>query len=177
MWFVVCVFWLAALTKGGRACIPQNEPLFDMKLKSLFSTGLAATPVHTGQFSPGADTQEIHFARPASGRYFCLEALSAHDGKAFAAVAELELLDAAGQRLGHEGWTIAYVDSEEREKEDGSAENAIDGQVANFWHTQWGAAQPPYPHRLVLDLGQTCVVSGIRYVPRQGADTVTGRIK
>ncbi|HWH72583.1 MAG TPA: discoidin domain-containing protein, partial [Candidatus Sulfotelmatobacter sp.] len=111
------------------------------------------------------------------GRYFCLETLSAQDGKPYAAIAELDLLDAAGKPLSHEGWTIAYVDSEEREREDGTAENAIDGQVANFWHTQWGGASPNHPHRLVLDLGQTREIAGFRYVPRQGAGAVGGRIK
>jgi beta-galactosidase len=137
----------------------------------------STAPVYNGQFAPGRETQEVRFTSPASGRYFCLEALSSQDGQPFAAVAELDLLDAAGQRLGHDGWTIGYVDSEERDREDGSAENAIDGQTANFWHTQWGNAQPPYPHRLVLDLGATRTTSGLRYTPRQGADNVAGRIK
>lgn len=134
-------------------------------------------PAYAGSFAPGTSLQEIHFATPARGRFFCLEALSAQDGKPFASVAELTLLDAAGQPLSTEGWTIAYVDSEEREREDGTAENAIDGQTVNYWHTQWGAAQPGYPHRLILDLGQTREVSGLRYVPRQGAAHLTGRIK
>jgi len=92
-------------------------------------------------------------------------------------VAELELLDAASSPLSHEGWSIGYVDSEEREREDGSAENAIDGQTANFWHTQWGSASPIHPHRLVLDLGQSCSIGGLRYVPRQGGAGVSGRIR
>ena len=136
-----------------------------------------ATPVHAGQFRPGADMQDVRFGAPATGRYFCLETLSAHDGKPYAAIAELDLLDAAGKPLSHEGWTVAYVDSEEQTREDGSAENAIDGQVANFWHTQWGDASPDHPHRLLLDLGQTHSISGFRYVPRQGAGAVGGRIK
>jgi beta-galactosidase len=69
------------------------------------------------------------------------------------------------------------VDSEERAKEDGTAENAIDGQTANFWHSEWGAAQPGHPHRLILDLGQSREVHGFRYVPRQGTGAVGGRIK
>ena len=32
----------------------------------------SATPVHTGSFAPGMDTQEIKFAAPATGEYFCL---------------------------------------------------------------------------------------------------------
>ena len=86
-------------------------------------------------------------------------------------------MDASGKPLSHEGWTVAYVDSEEREREDGSAENAIDGQTANFWHTQWGSTSPNHPHRLALDLGRRQSISGFRYVPRQGAGDVGGRIK
>jgi hypothetical protein len=65
-------------------------------------------------------------------------------------VAELDLLDAASKPISYDGWTIAYVDSEERASEDGSAENAIDGQTADFRHTEWSAAQPNYPHKLAL---------------------------
>jgi beta-galactosidase len=134
-----------------------------------------ATPVCTGAFAPGSDTQEIKFAAPAAGKYFCLEALNAQDGKPYAAVAELDLLDASGQPLSHNGWTVAYVDSEERMGEDGTAENAIDGQTANYWHTEWKNSSPGYPHRLILDLGQSQTISGFRYVPRQSEGG--GRIK
>ena len=134
-----------------------------------------ASVVHSGSFAPGGDTQDIKFTAPATGRFFCLESLNAQDGKAFAAVAELDLLDANGAAISHNGWTIAYVDSEERNGEDGSAENAIDGQTANYWITEWKNASPSHPHRLILNLGQAQTVSGFRYVPRQGDNS--GRIK
>jgi beta-galactosidase len=67
------------------------------------------------------------------------------------------------------------VDSEERTAEDGSAENAIDGQTANFWHTEWKNASPNHPHFLTLNLGRSQTVFGFRYVPRQGEGG--GRIK
>jgi len=135
----------------------------------------AATPIHSGSFAPGADTQDIKFAAPATGKFFCLESLNAQDGKPYAAVAELDLLDVGGNAISHNGWTIAYVDSEERTGEDGSAENAIDGQTANFWHTEWQSASPNHPHQLILNLGKAQTISGFRYVPRQGQET--GRIK
>lgn len=131
--------------------------------------------VHTGAFAPGGDTQDIKFSAPATGKFFCLEGLNAQDGKPYAAVAELDLLDTSGAAISHNGWTIAYVDSEERLAEDGTAENAIDGQTANFWHTEWKNASPGYPHRLILNLGQSQTISGFRYVPRQGEGG--GRIK
>ena len=135
----------------------------------------AATPIHSASFAPGADTQDIKFAAPATGKFFCLESLNAQDGKPYAAVAELDLLDASGNAISHNGWTIAYVDSEERTGEDGSAENAIDGQTANYWHTEWQSASPNHPHQLILNLGKAQTISGFRYVPRQGQET--GRIK
>ena len=135
----------------------------------------SVAPAHSGTFAPGADTQEIKFIAPASGKFFCLESLNAHDGQPYAAVAELDLIGADGKTISHDGWTVAYVDSEEREKEDGSAENAMDGQTANFWHTQWGSASPDYPHRLIFNLGKTQTISGFHYVPRQG--DAGGRIK
>ena len=128
-----------------------------------------------GAFAPGADTQEIHSLNSASGKFFCLESLDAFDGKPYAAVAELDLLDAGGNAISHNGWTIACVDSEERAGEDGAAENAIDGQTANFWHTEWKNNSPNHPHRLILNLGKTQTISGFRYVPRQGDGG--GRIK
>lgn len=134
-----------------------------------------ARVVHTGTFAPGGDTRDIKFEAPATGRFFCLEGLNAFDGKPYAAIAELDLLDANGNAISHNGWTIAYVDSEEHIGEDGAAENAIDGQTANYWHTEWKNAQPNYPHRLILNLGQSQTISGFRYVPRQGSES--GRIK
>ncbi len=139
---------------------------------------LAQLPVvQTGTFAPGSTLQEVKLTQPATGRYFALESLSALDGGPYAAIAEIGLLDETGKPLSAEGWTIADVDSEERVGEDGTAENAIDGQTANFWHTEWSAAKPTHPHHLTLDLGRSVTVGGFRYTPRQGPDTVAGRIK
>ncbi|MEA3187501.1 MAG: beta-galactosidase [Chthoniobacter sp.] len=132
-------------------------------------------PAHTGAFDQGPQTQEVHLAEVVEGRQFCIETLSAHDGKEFAAIAELDILDADGKAIPHTQWTIPFVDSEEVVKEDGSALNAINGQVADFWHTEWSAAAPPHPHRLLIDLGTSVRVGGFRYTPRAG--TATGHIK
>ena len=133
---------------------------------------LIARRSRPAQFTPGEATQEAKFTLPATGKFFCLESLNAQDGKPYAAVAELDLLDANGNAISHNGWTIAYVDSEERAGEDGSAENAIDGQTANFWHTQWSDAQPDHPHFLISNLGQSQVISASatsRVRPREAA--------
>ncbi len=137
----------------------------------------SAKPVLAATFAPGTALQEVKFGAPAKGRYFCIESLNAFDGKSFAAISEFDVLDESGKPLSHDGWSVAYVDSEEREKEDGTAENAIDGQTANYWHTQWSAASPNHPHQLILDLGKSQTISGFRYVPRQGPPDAAGRIK
>ena len=134
-------------------------------------------PAFTGTFAPGAALQEVKFPAPVRGRFFALESRNAHDGKPYAAIAELGLLGADSQPLSAAGWTIASVDSEETEREDGSAGNAIDGQTANFWHTQWGSASPDHPHLLVIDLGKAEAIGGFLYTPRQGGANVGGRIK
>ena len=161
---------LATPVTAGTPVILKARPSVRLNLD-------VANVILTGQFSDGTEAQEVHFSQPVSGRYFCLETLSAQDGRAYAAVAELDLLDHAGQPLPRTGWKIAYVDSEEQEREDGSAENALDGDPATYWHTQWSAGAPNHPHHLVLDLGQSQTITGMRYLPRPGSGMVGGRIK
>jgi len=60
-------------------------------------------------------------------------------------------------------------------KEDGTADNAIDGQISNFWHSRWSADRAKGPHALVVDLGAPAAVAGFRYTPRQ--DNRNGRVK
>jgi beta-galactosidase len=102
--------------------------------------------------------------------------LNAHDGKPYSAISEFDILDPNGRSISHQDWTISYVSSEELAGEDGSASNAIDGQSANFWHSEWKNKQPAHPHRLVIDLGSEYRIGGFRYTPRAGDDT-PGRIK
>jgi beta-galactosidase len=133
-------------------------------------------PVHNAQFSSGERMQQIKFSTSCKGRYFCLEALSSFDNKPNAAIAEIDILDSNNNPISHQNWTIAYVSSEELMKENGSAENAIDGQTFNYWSSKWSTQQPNYPHYLVIDLGKDENIAGFQYVPR--ADTSsTGKIK
>lgn len=110
-----------------------------------------------------------------NGQYFCIEALDAHDGNAFTTIAELELIDANGKDIPRNNWKIIYADSEETSGDDGRAENIFDLQFTSIWHTQWQDQQPKHPHRLVIDLGSTKSIKGIKYLPRQ--DSKNGRIK
>ena len=139
------------------------------------AAGLA--PAVEGRFTAEIQWQETRFTNPAKGRYLCLEALNSHDGKQVAAVAELDALDAKGEAASKTNWKILWVSSEETSAEAGDAENVLDGQPASHWHTEYSANKPNFPHRLVIDLGQSQTVTGIRYMPRGGRPGDPGRIK
>lgn len=130
-------------------------------------------PTLHGAFTPTSGIQEARFDKPVTAQQLCFEALSSNDGKSVAC-AEFEILDADGKPLSHATWTIPYVSAEDVAKQDGSADNAIDGQTANAWHTP---ANTRLPVRLLIDLGKPTPISGIRYVPPQGNDQTPGRVK
>jgi len=128
-------------------------------------------PVQEGTFTDQIRPQEIHFAAPAAGRYLCLDALNAFDGKSLASVAELEAVDPSGQLVPRTNWKLLWVDSEETERE---GENALDGQSSSQWDSAHSGAT--YPHEMVIDLGERIAIGGIRYLP--SSDTKNpGRIK
>jgi len=161
-----------------------DKPILDMQRNELdFARGptpqghlALGKPAYTGTFATGSEPQEVKFPEPIEGKQFCIESLNAQDGKPYAAIAELDLLDPAGKSIPHTAWTIAYVDSEELVGEDGSAGNAIDGQVTTHWHTAWKTEKPGHPHQLVIDLGETVPIGGFRYTPRAG-ENQAGHIK
>lgn len=126
------------------------------------------TPVAQGTLDSGNGWQTVKFARPATGRYLAIEALSAQDGQEFAQIAELYALDNKGQRLSREPWTAKYADSESAEQENRTADKTFDLQESTYWSTMKGN---PYPHLLVIDLGSEQTLTGIDYLPRaeQGA--------
>jgi beta-galactosidase len=130
-------------------------------------------PTHTGSFAAGSGLQEVKFEKPVTAQQLCVEAVSSQDGKNGASMSELEILDESGKPLSHATWNVAFVSSEDL-RQDGSADNAIDGQTANAWHT---AGNARFPQRLVIDLGKPTTVTGIRYLPAQGDDQTPGRIK
>lgn len=133
---------------------------------------------HRGTFAPGGEAQRITFPKPLRGRYFALEALDAHDGGKSASIADLTLFASEGKQLSSQLWTIASVSSEETVAEAAGAGNAIDGQISNFWSSEWKSAQPAHPHWIVIDLGREEQLGGFVYVPRQGTPAeAVGRIK
>jgi large repetitive protein len=109
---------------------------------------------------------------PGAIRYVKFEALSEVAGNPWASMAEFELLDDLGRVLPRTGWSVS-ADSAEIAGENGAAANAIDGNLATIWHTQWQAASPAYPHNLVVSLGGAQSLGGFRYTPRSGGGNGT----
>ena len=125
------------------------------------------TPVLAGTFRPGNGWQEVRLDAPVRGRYVCIEALDAIDGKDVAAIAELYLLDENGERLSREPWTAVYADSEDVADGNRSADKVFDLQESTSWTTVAGV---PFPHAIVIDLGGERNISGLQYLPRMESD-------
>ncbi|WP_298038202.1 family 20 glycosylhydrolase [uncultured Microbacterium sp.] len=76
---------------------------------------------------------------------------------------------------------ISDVSSEQTTGEpapNGPAAAAIDGDPATYWHTQWSPSDAPYPHAIVVDLGEEQSICGLWYTGRSysGSGGVNGRI-
>ena len=133
--------------------------------------------VAQGRFTPEVTRQDARFPVGTRGRYLCLESLNTFDQAGVTAVAELDAFGPDGKDLAKSTWKILWASSEEGTAEDGSAENAINGQSADHWHTAYSKDKTPFPHRLILDLGSEVDLGGLRYLPRAGASDKPGRIK
>ncbi|MBP5377563.1 MAG: beta-galactosidase [Bacteroidaceae bacterium] len=129
--------------------------------------------VKTGTFNAGNGWQEVKFDQPVSGRYVCLEAINALDGKELACIAELYLLDENGERLSREPWRVNYADSEEITKGNCAADKIYDLQESTFWSTVKGVS---FPHAVVIDLGKEHTLTALQYLPRMESN-VPGGIK
>jgi fibronectin type 3 domain-containing protein len=66
---------------------------------------------------------------------------------------------------------VVSVDSQDVVGGNYAATNALDGNPATFWHTEWYQQTTPLPHTLVLDLGGQYQVDGFRYLPRQDGNS------
>jgi beta-galactosidase len=134
-------------------------------------------PIATGSFSAVVEWQPVKLEPLASGRYLCLEAISAHFGSTAAAVSELDVIDGAGKSVPKNSWKILWVSSEELSELAGEAENILDGQSSSFWQSSLAKPGAPYPHRIVVDLGARVTMGGIMYHPKTGKPEAAGRIK
>jgi hypothetical protein len=62
---------------------------------------------------------------------------------------------------------VVSVDSQETLSGNYADTQALDGDPATMWHTEWSQRTAPLPHAITLDLGREYLVGGFRYLPRQ----------
>ena len=124
--------------------------------------------IYSGTFNSGNGWQTVKFNKLETAHYLCVQALNAHDGKEVANVAEFYALGADGNRISREQWRVKYVDSEDAENGNKTADKIFDLQESTYWSTCKGV---PFPHAFVIDLGSEQTLKGIQYLPRaeQGA--------
>lgn len=123
----------------------------------------AEKPIISSEFKPGNGWQEFKFEKPIIGRYICLEALDAFDGREIAAFAEMYLLDSKGERISREPWTVVYADSEDTTNGNHTADKTFDLQESTYWQT---SPSEPFPHYIIIDLGDIHILTGYQYLPR-----------
>lgn len=123
--------------------------------------------VKSGSFSPGNGWQKVRF--PATeGRYLALEIISNHSADEESAIAEAYACGKDGERISRESWTVHYADSEDILRGNHTADKVFDLQESTFWCAGPG---DDGKHVIVIDLGETTVLTGFEYLPRaeQGA--------
>lgn len=64
-------------------------------------------------------------------------------------------------------FSLVSVDNQETIGENGVGTQAIDGNTATIWHTEWSQSAPPHPHTIIIDLAASYQVDGFKYLPRQ----------
>ncbi|GAB3416643.1 beta-galactosidase [Niabella aquatica] len=132
-------------------------------------------PVFTGILPKGNGWKEIRFNNTFCGRYFCIEAVSPQTpGDKVAGLAEIEILGEDGNPLSTLNWNVLYADSENL-PESQTADRLFDNQETIIWQTATDSGATPYPHMVVIDLGEVVKIKGIRLLPR-GDKIKTGMI-
>ncbi len=120
----------------------------------------ACTAAHSVSTNPATDGRNRSSVSPYRR---ATDAVRRHNSDDRAAIAEFYILDDNGERLSREPWTIAWVDSEDVEQGNHSADKLFDLQESTYWSTAPGSA---FPHSFVIDLGSVRNISAIQYLPR-----------
>lgn len=68
--------------------------------------------------------------------------------------------------LNKDDWKVVSFDSEQKDYE---AKLAIDNDSKTFWHTAFDPEEPPFPHEIVVDMGEDSILHSFEYLPRQGS--------
>lgn len=132
--------------------------------------------VHAGHFEKSVGWNRADFDSVKKGRYLCLEVTSCLDNGNTTGIAELDLLGRDGVVIPKDRWRILWVSSEGMQSADGVAENILDGQSNTAWMTEW-APEKCFPKRIVIDLGRTEDVTGMRQLPAANGAGAVGSFR
>lgn len=130
--------------------------------------------VRTGTFARGKAKKTVVFT-PAKLAFIKLVAKSEVNGQAWTSAAEIGVVQEGEKVVADPVLSVVKADSEETAGEDGKAANAVDGDPATFWHTQWQDASPAHPHEIIIKLDPAMKIKGFTYLPRAEGDN--GSIK
>ncbi|NIP93024.1 MAG: discoidin domain-containing protein, partial [Akkermansiaceae bacterium] len=106
---------------------------------------------------------EVRFD-PTPAQSVRLTTLSDIAGRGWASAAEFHILDANGQRISRDQWSVE-AEHERNAPPRARPINLIDGDPSSWWHSQWIGAIPPHPHDVFIDLGARHTISGFHYLP------------
>jgi galactose oxidase len=129
-----------------------------------------SSPVAGGNWADDATLKTVNFA-PITARYVRLTALTEAGNRGpWSNVAELNILAPVDPTfISRTGWT-ATADSQETAAEKAPASNAIDGNPATYWHSQYTPAPAvKLPHWIVINTNKDQRIAGLVYLPRPAA--------
>lgn len=118
--------------------------------------------------------QTFDLANTATMRHLGLQVMSSYDST-YSCLTEIELIGADGKPLKKDAWKVIYVDTEETVGNEGIAEYLFDGDLKTYWHSQWQGKAKPFPHHVIIDLGEISTVKAVRL--RQRDPKMAGNVK
>ena len=102
------------------------------------------------------------------------EGTTTYDGFALAGIeAAPAVSDVLAGSISQAGWTITVDSANTATGNIGT--DAIDGNNATFWHSEYEPALVALPHTATIDMGAASLVGSITYLPRQDGQA-NGRI-
>ena len=155
------------LAQKARVQMPICQPVLikrDNKGVLILQTNTPGATIHYSLNGSGYKTytDPIEFTTGGNVQAY---AISDNLGKSMETSAELPIY------VDRSVWKIAFVSSENKGEE---ARNAIDGNPATIWHSQWSETEAKHPHEIVVDMASLLKVDKFIY---QARDSDNGRIK
>jgi F5/8 type C domain len=133
------------------------------KLYSGSQSGQYGAPINVGNVL----TYSVTGVTDNRSTYFAVTATDA-SGNESAPSNELRVIPGS---IPQTSLSVIAVDSEELGSPAYPATQAIDNNMATFWHTVYQTTPPPLPHTLVVDVGSLQTITGFAYLPRQDGYT------